>query len=77
MEKEMPNLAIMWYQRAFEDLNLDDEEKLALLYEIAQAYETGGEVEKALDYFGKVYAVDVTYRDTSGRLKNLQEKIIQ
>lgn len=77
MEKQMPNLAIMWYQRAFEDVNLDDEEKLALLYEIAQAYETGGEEEKALDYFGKVYAVDVTYRDTSGRLKNLQEKIIQ
>lgn len=77
MEKQMPNLAIMWYQRAFEDLNLDDEEKQALLYEIANAYETGGEEEKALDYFGKVYAVDVSYRDTSSRLQNLQEKFIQ
>ena len=77
MEKQMPNLAIIWYQRAFEDVSLDDEEKLALLYEIVHAYETGGDDEKALDYFGKVYAVDVTYRDTSARLKNLQEKIIQ
>lgn len=76
MEKQMPNLAIMWYQRAFEDESLKDEERQALLYEIANAYETGGEEQKARDYFEKVYAVDVDYRDTSRRLQNLQQKFI-
>ena len=76
MEKQMPNLAIMWYQRAFEDKSLNDDERQALLYEIANAYETSGEEQKARDYFEKVYAVDVDYRDTSRRLQNLQEKFI-
>ena len=77
MEKQMPNLAIMWYRRALETKNLNDDEQQALLYEIANAYESGGEEDKARDYFEKVYAVDVDYRDTSRRLQNLQEKIIQ
>ena len=76
MEKQMPNLAIMWYQRAFEDESLNDDERQALLYEIANAYETSGEEQKARDYFEKVYAVDVDYRDTSRRLQNLQQKFI-
>ncbi len=77
MEKQMPNLAIMWYRRGLETKNLNDDEQQALLYEIANAYESGGEEDKARDYFEKVYAVDVDYRDTSRRLQNLQEKIIQ
>jgi tetratricopeptide (TPR) repeat protein len=77
MEKQMPNLAIMWYRRGLETKNLSDEEQQALLYEIANAYETGGEEDKARDYFEKVYAVDIDYRDTRHRLQNLQEKIIQ
>ncbi len=77
MEKQMPNLAIMWYRRALETKNLNDDERQALLYEIANAYESGGEEDKARDYFEKVYAVDVDYRDTSRRLQNLQEKIVQ
>ncbi len=77
MEKQMPNLAIMWYRRGLETKNLNDDEQQALLYEIANAYETGGEEDKARDYFEKVYAVDVDYRDTSRRLQNLQEKIMQ
>ena len=77
MEKQMPNLAIMWYRRGLETKNLNDDEQQALLYEIANAYESGGEEDKARDYFEKVYAVDVDYSDTSRRLQNLQEKIIQ
>lgn len=76
MEKQMPNLAIMWYQRAFEDESLNDDERQALLYEIANAYETSGEEQKARDYFERVYAVNVDYRDTSRRLQNLQQKFV-
>jgi tetratricopeptide (TPR) repeat protein len=73
MEQGMPNLALMWYRRALETPNLNDEEKQALLYETANAYESGGETPKALEYFEQIYAVNVDYRDVSSRLEYLRE----
>ena len=72
MEKAMPNLALMWYQKGLEVGGLSSEEKQALYYEIAVAYEIGGDSEKAVEYFEKIYAENVDYRDVSGRLDNLQ-----
>lgn len=77
MEKQMPNLALMWYRRAMETVNLSEDERQALQYEIACAYQAGGEEEKARKYFEKVYVVDVDYRDVSDRLQKLQEKVLQ
>jgi tetratricopeptide (TPR) repeat protein len=73
MEKAMPNLALMWYQRGLETPDLSGEEKQALYYEIAVAYEIGGDSEKAVEYFEKIYAENVDYRDVSGRLESFQE----
>ena len=72
MEKAMPNLALMWYQKGLEVGGLNSEEKQALYYEIAVAYEIGGDSGKAVEYFEKIYAENVDYRDVSGRLDNLQ-----
>lgn len=77
MEKQMPNLALMWYRRALETVALTAEEKHALQYEIACAYQAGGDEEKARKYFEQVYVVDVDYRDVSDRLQKLQEKVLQ
>ncbi len=73
MEQGMPNLALMWYRRALETPDLTSEEKQAMLYETANAYETGGENPKAVEYFEQIYAVNVDYRDVSVRLENLRE----
>ena len=73
MEQGMPNLALMWYRRALETPNLNDEEKQALLYETANAYEIGGETPKAVEFFEQIYAVNVDYRDVSSRLESLRE----
>ena len=77
MEKQMPNLALMWYRRALESGNLNADEKQALQYEVGCAYAAGGDDEKALKYFEQVYVVDVSYRDVSERLQELQEKVLQ
>ena len=71
MEKMMPNLALMWYKRALETSNLTNEEKQGIWYEIGNAYEVGGDSEKAIENFGMVYAVDVDYRDVSERIQTL------
>ncbi|MEO6588440.1 MAG: tetratricopeptide repeat protein [Pyrinomonadaceae bacterium] len=77
MEKQMPNLALMWYRRALETVTLSNEEKHALQYEIACAYQAGGDEETARKYFEQVYVVDVDYRDVSDRLQKLQDKVLQ
>ncbi len=71
MEKNMPSLALMWYKRAFETNDLTNEEKQGIWYEIGNAYEVGGDSEKAIENFGMVYAVDVDYRDVSRRIETL------
>ena len=71
MEKQMPNLALMWYKRALETKQLNDEEKQGIWYEIGNAYEIGGDSEKAMENFEMVYAVNVDYRDVSMRIQNL------
>src|SRR5215204_1799490 len=73
IEQGMPNLALMWYRRGLETPNLNDEEKQALLYETANAYQMGGETPKALECFEQIYAVNVDYRDVSSRLDELRE----
>jgi len=71
MEKGMPNIALMWYRRGIDTIGLTDQELLGLRYEIANAYEAGGEPVKAVEYFEQIYAVDVEYRDVSERLNQL------
>lgn len=71
MEKSMPNLALMWYQRALETERLNTEEKQGIWYEIGSAYEAGGDIRKALENFERIYAVNVDYRDVGARIENL------
>lgn len=73
MEQSMPNLALLWYRRALEMPNLSDEERQAMLYETANAYEMGGEMPKAVECFEQIYAVNVDYRDVSSRLEQLRD----
>ena len=74
MQKTMPNLALMWYRRGLETVGLSEEEKQALYYEIGNAYEIGEEKEKAIEYFEKIYAENIDYRDVGKRLKSLRSK---
>lgn len=72
MEKGMSNLALMWYKRCLETANLSPEEKLDLSYEVANAYEVGDDRAKATEYFEKIYAENVDYRDVTERLDSLR-----
>ena len=75
MDKQMPNLALMWYKRALETSDLNDDEKQGIWYEIGSAYEAVGDNEKALTNFERIYAVNVDYRDVSERIQNLHVNI--
>ncbi|MCY7376001.1 MAG: tetratricopeptide repeat protein [Pyrinomonadaceae bacterium] len=74
LEKQMPHLAVIWYRRSLEVADLQDEEKQALYYELGNAFEAGGEIKSSVQYFEKLYAEDINYRDVSRRLENLRAK---
>lgn len=69
MEQGMPKLALKWFNRTLETPGVDEEEKQALWYEVAAAYELDGDQENAARYFEYVYAENVDFRDVSQRMK--------
>ncbi len=73
LEKQMPNLAVVWFKRGLETPDLENEEKQALYYEIANAYELAGDAEKSIEYFEKLYGEDVDYRNVVERLETLRK----
>ena len=70
--KQMPKVAIMWFERGLNIPNRSEDEYQALRYEIALCYEELGEPDKALDTFMEVYGIDVNYREVSRKIKQLQ-----
>ena len=70
-EKEMPGLALMWFQRTLETPGLSEDEKQGLWYELAAAYEAEGDMPNAEKFYEKVYAENVEFRDVAVRIKNL------
>jgi len=75
-KKQMPELAVRWYQRALESPDLDEETRLALQYEMGVAYERAGDPRASLEYLLDVYSQNIDYRDVAERIRALQYKPI-
>lgn len=67
----MANHAITWITRALETPDVSDEEHHGLWYELALAYEASGDDESASQYFERIYAENVDFRDVGTRVKTL------
>jgi len=74
MDKGEPKIAALWYQRALETPELDQETILALRYDLGVALENAGESSSALDRFREVYAMNIDYRDVADRISILQKQ---
>ena len=73
MDKQQPNIAAYWYQRALETPGIDQETELALRYDLGVAQETAGQAKSALTSFQQVYATNIDYRDVADRIASLQK----
>jgi hypothetical protein len=71
-KKDMPKLAIMWFQRGLRILNRPEEEYQALRYEIGVCHEEMGDYDNALESYMEVYGTDVNYRNVGEKIKQLQ-----
>ena len=73
VEKGMPKLAVKWYQRGLETGGFTEEEYQGLKYEMGQACEMLGDLEKALEYYQEVYVVNAGYRNVTKKVKDLTD----
>lgn len=71
MQHGKPNLAVRWFTRTLETVDITDDEKLGLWYELAVAYEGDGDYENAGRHYELVYAENINFRDVSQRVNSL------
>jgi len=70
--KQMPKVAIMWFERGLSIPDRVEDEYQALRFEIGLCYEEMGEVDKAVETFTHVYGIDVNYRKVGEKIRQLQ-----
>jgi tetratricopeptide (TPR) repeat protein len=73
--KQMPKVAIMWFERGLKIPDRSEDEYQALRFEIGLCYEEAGELDKALEAFTEVYGIDVNYRKVGEKIKRLQSAV--
>jgi tetratricopeptide (TPR) repeat protein len=74
MQKGVPQLAVKWFNTGLNSAGASEDERQALRYELAAAYEQLGDLDRAIDLFTEVYGIDVSYRGVNERLRSLQAR---
>ena len=74
MQKGVPQLAVKWFNKGFNSAGASEDERQALRYELAAAYEEAGDLDRAIDLFTEVYGINVSYRGVNERLRTLQAR---
>lgn len=74
MQKDLPQLAVMWLRKGLDAPGHTEDEYQALRFELAAAYDAAGEQERALTTFMEVYGVDVSYRGVADRVRELRAR---
>lgn len=74
-EKGLHKSAIKWCERALNTPGHQDHEYMALKYDMAVCYEKSGDSLKAMDLYTEIYELDVNYRDVSGKINALRNKV--
>ncbi len=72
LKKDVPDLAIRWYERALKWHGIDYETDTAIRYELACACMAAGDRPAALRHFMEVYGTNIDYRDVAERIKTLR-----
>jgi len=73
VDKGAPQAAIRWYERALGVNGINEDSRLAVYYEMANAFESAGNKKAALDNFMQVYGANIDYRDVADRIRSLSK----
>jgi tetratricopeptide (TPR) repeat protein len=76
MQKGVPRLAVKWFNKGLNAPNNSDDERQALRFDLAAAYEQAGDLNEAKNLFTEIYGVNVSYRGVNERLKALESRMV-
>ena len=76
MKKGVPELAVKWFNKGLNAPNASDDERQALRFDLAAAYEQAGDLHEAKNIFTEIYGVNVSYRGVNERLKSLESRMV-
>ncbi|MFL6375807.1 MAG: tetratricopeptide repeat protein, partial [Pyrinomonadaceae bacterium] len=68
-ESGKPHHAVTWLERALEVPQLNDGEQHGIWYELALAHEANKDEDRAAQFFEKIYAENVDFRDVASRVR--------
>jgi hypothetical protein len=71
IEKGMPKLAVKWFEKGLSAPGRTEDEYQALRYDLANALEQSGEVDRARGLFTELYGQDANFRDVADRVRQL------
>ena len=74
MRNGVPRLAVKWFSSGLNAEGASEDERQALRFELAAAYEHVGELNRAIALFTEVYGKNVSYRGVNDRLRALQQR---
>jgi pilus assembly protein FimV len=72
VDKGAPQAAIRWYERALRVGGISEDSRLAVFYDMGNAFEVAGNKKDALDKFMEVYGANIDYRDVAERIRSLR-----
>lgn len=73
IEKGMNDIALQWFHKAIDRVERE-EEKLGILYYMAQVYQQMDKLDKALDIYNFIYKEDAHFQDVADRIQSLTTK---
>lgn len=77
MQTGVPELAVKWFMKGLNTPAINEDERTALNYEIAAAYEQAGDLNRALEFFTEVYGVNVSFRSVNDRLRTVKARLAE
>lgn len=75
-ESGRPKLAASWYEKALAVNDLTDDERHGLWYEYAVALDANGQDKAAAEYFERIYAENVDFRDVAERTRHPEAAVV-
>ncbi len=73
-QKQQLDIAAEQLEKAAAELNLMDETKKDVVYELASIYESMGQIPKAAALYKDIYAVDFGFRDVATKIERIYQK---
>jgi pilus assembly protein FimV len=72
MDKGMPKLAVKWFEKGLQAPGRTEEEYQGLRYDLAAAYEAGGERDRAFGLYSELYGQNSDFRNVAAKVRELQ-----